>query len=280
MAEHGPEPGIAYDHAALSRTERRFWRDTLRSAAPEAAAEHRVEVRDFGPIQASAVGDLPDVPMINLVLGADVEGAVERGDLADAIEWLESRKVRYYVPVVPGTAGADAAEAWLAEEGFERGYGWMKFVRDASPPDLPPTPGLELVAVGTGEGGDFGTIVAEGFDLPHWAAALFENLPGRMGWRCYVALVDGKPDAAAAMLIDDGVAEFGLAATLESARGRGCQTALLRRRILDAADAGCHLLFVETGERLPDRPSASYRNILRAGFEEAYVRPNWQRPRN
>jgi hypothetical protein len=36
---------------------------------------------------------------------------------------------------------------------------------------------------------------------------------------------------------------------------------------------------VETGERVPDRPSASYRNILKAGFEEAYLRPNWQRPR-
>ncbi len=77
------------------------------------------------------------------------------------------------------------------------------------------------------------------------------------------------------MVIDGGVAELGMAATLEPARGRGCQTALLRRRIVDAAEAGCHTLFVETGERVPDRPSTSYRNILRAGFEEAYLRPNW-----
>ena len=79
------------------------------------------------------------------------------------------------------------------------------------------------------------------------------------------------------MLIQGDLAEFGIAATLEPARGRGCQRALLHRRILDAADAGCHTLFVETGERVPDRPSASYRNILRAGFEEAYLRPNWTR---
>ena len=79
------------------------------------------------------------------------------------------------------------------------------------------------------------------------------------------------------MQIDAGIAELGIGATLEPARGRGCQLALLRRRILDAAEAGCHTLFVETGERVPDRPSASYRNILRAGFEEAYLRPNWTR---
>ena len=69
----------------------------------------------------------------------------------------------------------------------------------------------------------------------------------------------------------------GVAATLESARGRGCQTALLHRRIEDARAAGCHTLFVETGERTTDRPSASYRNILRASFKEAYLRPNWRR---
>jgi hypothetical protein len=80
------------------------------------------------------------------------------------------------------------------------------------------------------------------------------------------------------MLADDGVAEFGLAATLEPARARGCQLGLLRRRIADAATAGCHTLFVETGERVSDRPAGSYRNILRAGFEEAYLRPNWRRP--
>jgi GNAT superfamily N-acetyltransferase len=81
------------------------------------------------------------------------------------------------------------------------------------------------------------------------------------------------------MLIEDGIAELGIGATLEEARGRGCQTALLHRRISDAAAAGCHTLLVETGERVPDRPAASYRNILKAGFEEAYLRPNWQRQR-
>ena len=103
-------------------------------------------------------------------------------------------------------------------------------------------------------------------------------MPGREGWRCYVARVDGAAQACAAMLVDGDIAELGIAATLEPARGQGCQLALLHRRIADAVEAGCRLLFVETGERAEDRPAGSYRNILRAGFEEAYLRPNWQRP--
>jgi N-acetylglutamate synthase-like GNAT family acetyltransferase len=77
------------------------------------------------------------------------------------------------------------------------------------------------------------------------------------------------------MLIDGEVAELGIAATLESGRRRGCQLALLRRRIEDAAAAGVRTLFVETGARVPGHPSTSYANILRAGFEEAYLCPGW-----
>ena len=31
----------------------------------------------------------------------------------------------------------------------------------------------------------------------------------------------------------------------------------------------------ETGELLGGKPSSSYRNIARAGFDEVYVRPNY-----
>jgi GNAT superfamily N-acetyltransferase len=271
------DTGVAFDHAALDAAERRFWRDIWESMPPDRATEHGVTAMGFGPILAMAVVDLPEVPMLNLVLGATEPGAVEAGHLAAAIEWVESHGVSYYVPIAPGVGAASTAEDWLKQAGFERGYGWMKFVRGVTRPELDAPSGIEVVELTAGEGDDFARIVATGFGLPPWAADMFRDLPGREGWRCYTAVVDGTPQASAAMLTDGGIAEFGLAATLAPARGRGCQTALLRRRILDAAADGCHLLFVETGEQLPDRPSASYRNILRAGFAEAYLRPNWQR---
>jgi len=39
--------------------------------------------------------------------------------------------------------------------------------------------------------------------------------------------------------------------------------------------AGCEVVLTETGEALRDKPSSSYRNIVRAGFDEEYVRPNY-----
>jgi GNAT superfamily N-acetyltransferase len=180
------------------------------------------------------------------------------------------------VPVTGSEPEADGAEELLRSRGYERGYAWMKFVRDEHPPRFSP-PDVEIVEAAAGDDTPFGMIAATGFGLPAWASAFFAGLPGRPGWHCYLAKVDGEPAACAAMFVHSGIAELGIAATLEPARGRGCQLALLHRRILDAAAAGCHTLLVETGERVPDRPSASYRNILRAGFEEAYLRPNWQR---
>jgi hypothetical protein len=51
---------------------------------------------------------------------------------------------------------------------------------------------------------------------------------------------------------------------------------VLAARIERARELGLHLLVTETGA--PEDPGAgtSYRNILRAGFEPAYVRPNYR----
>lgn len=266
-----------FDCAALDAVEQRFWRDIWSSTDSGTTAERGLEVGRFGPVQATRVTGLPRARMLNLVLGAAEPGAVEGGNLAEAIAWMDAAGVDYYVPVSP-LSGEEAATDWLKRAGLVRGYAWMKFVRDASPPEPTAPDDVEVRELAEGEGAAFGAIAASGFGLPEWAAAFFRDLPGRRGWRCYVALVDGTEAGCAALLVDGDVAEFGIAATLEAARGRGCQQALLRRRVEDAAAAGCRTLFVETGERVDGRPSNSYRNILRAGFEEAYRRPNWQRP--
>jgi hypothetical protein len=277
MARGRTNSGVAYDSSVLDRVERRFWRQIWEGAPAGVGSERRIAIRDFGPVQAAVVGELPQVPMLNLILGATEPGALDGSHLAAAADWARGQGVDCYVPVTPDEPQTEAAERWLAANDFRRAYGWMKFVRDPHPPRFAAPEETEVVELSDPEQAPFGVIAATGFELPLWASSLFAGLPGREGWRCYVAEVEGEAQACAAMLIHAGVAEFGLAATLEPARGRGCQLALLHRRILDAADAGCHTLFVETGERVPNRPSPSYRNILRAGFEEAYLRPNWQR---
>ena len=61
-------------------------------------------------------------------------------------------------------------------------------------------------------------------------------------------------------------------------RGRGAQGAILAGRIDRARELGLRRVATETGVPREDGPGPSYRNILRAGFEEIEVRPNLASP--
>jgi hypothetical protein len=270
--------GTRYEPLRLDAIEQRFWGDIWESTPTAVATERGVELCRFGPAQATVLADLGQVRMLNLVLGATEPGAIAGGHLEAALEWATARGARPCVPVTPGLPDTEAAERWLADNGLSPSSSWMKFVRGPHPPRFAAPADVEVIELGPGPEEPFGAVAAAGFGMPAWAAALFAGLPGREGWRCYVARVDGEIGACGAMVIENGVAELGIGATLEPARRHGCQLALLRQRIVDAVEAGCHTLFVETGGRGEDQPGRSYRNILRAGFEEAYLRPNWRRP--
>ena len=90
-----------------------------------------------------------------------------------------------------------------------------------------------------------------------------------------MAFAGGAPAAAGAAYVSGEYAWLGFGATLAAHRQHGAQNALLARRLAEAASRGARTAVTETGERLPDKPSNSYRNILRAGFHERYLRQNY-----
>jgi hypothetical protein len=268
--------GTAFDPAALERSEARFWREIWDAVPAAVAVAKGVRRAEFGPVQATVLAALPEVRVFNLILGGAAGDAAAEGFLEEAIEWTRGQETRGYALLTPDRPGTASAEATLAAAGFERTDGWMRFVRDVHPPRFEVAGDVEVIELkGSDEDTPFGAIAGLGFGFPSWVASLFAGLPALPDWRCYLAVLDGEPQACAAMLLDGELAKLGVAATLEGGRRRGCQLALLRRRIEDAAAAGARTLFVETGERVPGRPSTSYANILRAGFEEAYLSPGW-----
>ena len=85
------------------------------------AGERGIELRDFGPVQATVVSALPGAGMMNLVLGATAPGAVADGHLAAASEWARSQGVSSFVPVTPGLPESEPAGSWLAAERLRPG---------------------------------------------------------------------------------------------------------------------------------------------------------------
>lgn len=171
--------------------------------------------------------------------------------------------------------------AELEERGFVRDYGWMKFSRGVAPREAQSDLHVELADSNRAD--DFGRVVGGGFEMPEWLQPLAENVVGRSGWSCYVAYDDQAPAGAGALFThpssgQGAVGWLGFGATLPEYRGRGAQSAILAARVEDARKQGCATVVTETGELEEGRPSSSYRNILRAGFREAYVRPNYRAP--
>jgi GNAT superfamily N-acetyltransferase len=93
----------------------------------------------------------------------------------------------------------------------------------------------------------------------------------RDNWHCYIARVDGRPAASAALYLHDGIGSLTADGTHPDHRGHGCQLALIRRRIADAARAGCELVVTQTAPG-----SISQRNMERAGCRTAYTRTVWE----
>ena len=258
----------------------RFQEDLWDTAVEDAVLEYRIEARRHGPIHAMLVVGQPHEPRFNLLLGAGQPLAVGHGHLADVSASLRALGVDHHIPVAPGLPEAEAAEDWLRANGYERRQQRARFIRDAAHPSLPEPPAIEVdeLADFETEGECFSNQVVQAFGLNLSFATFYFDLPGKDRWRCYAAVDEGEAAiASAAMRIEDGVAQLGLDATDEFARGRGCQLALLHRRIADAARAGCHALVAETDESLDDSagPSAAARNLHRAGFERLSLGTVW-----
>jgi GNAT superfamily N-acetyltransferase len=90
----------------------------------------------------------------------------------------------------------------------------------------------------------------------------------RCSGRFYVVDVEGSAAAAAILTTSGADAYLAMAGTLPEYRGHGCQTALIRARIADAAAAGRELVVATAAF-----PSSSHRNLERCGLRTAYTKP-------
>jgi GNAT superfamily N-acetyltransferase len=249
---------------SLERVEIEALADFVRAAPRDVAERAGIELLDLDGAVAVAVAALPGSRMFNRALGV---ASAEQLDRAAA--FFAPRSSPHFVAAAQGVD----LEADLQGRGYRRDYAWMKFRHELAPVEAASGPRVEQIGAADGE--TFGTIVATAFEAPAFVADWSAALPDRPGWACFLSYSDGDPVGAACLFLREGEGWLGFDSTLPEHRGRGSQQALLAARIELARRQGCEQIGAETGERTEGRPSASYRNILRAGFSEAYLRPNW-----
>ncbi len=255
----------------LERAEHAAYLDAFR-ASPDLA-----ELAEIGGATCTALRRLP-IRIFNRVVGlTSVEPLAEIAAFYGDTPWWVS--------------DSHGLGPQLEERGFVRDYGWMKFSRGVGPREAHSD--LHVRRVEPDRAGDFAGVVVGGYELPDWLHEMNVRVVGRPGWSCYVAYDGELPAGAGALFVHEPsrgraaglspetlpttkVGWLGFDATLAEFRGRGAQSAILAARIDDARSQGCTIVVTETGELENGRASGSYRNIVRAGFREAGVRPNYR----
>ena len=256
--------------------EQRAGYDLVRAAAARSADP-------TGPTAAIVGGILPvtslpslDSAFFNRVVGLGVEAPATEALLDEALAFYVGLGQQHVSVALSPVARPPALAGWLGERAFVPRSRWAKCWRLTG--DVAPvTTDLRIETIGPERADAFDDLVMEGFGLPPPVRGVAASFVGRDGWMTYLGYDGERPVTAAAMRVDDGVAWLGFGATLEDARGRGGQSAMFARRLMDARDLGCRMAVTETGEDSPDDPNPSLHNMLRAGFQVAYLRQNWVR---
>ncbi len=142
-------------------------------------------------------------------------------------------------------------------------------------PTLPRNEKIRVRVIADNEGETWAQTTVKGWShLPGLSEYLLELGPistQREDGVAFLAEVEGRPIAAAALSLSGGVALLAGACTIPEARKQGAQLALLDYRLRYAAEQGCDLAMM-----CAQPGSASQRNAERHGFRIAYTRIKWQ----
>ncbi len=226
-----------------------------------------VEIRQIGRAVALTMQH-PDPPIPNLVVGLDSE-QVET--IPELLGPLHAKRTNYLLIVAPPFAGEDLLRA-LADFGlYQSGFMTELYGEPQTAWPAPP-PGILVREYHGPELGEFARFVTELENIPEAERPFWEGARTAefAEWRGYVAFLDGRAQAKAAMAVRDSTATLGFASTPAPFRGRGLQTALLHRRLADASRLGCKLVISGCNPN-----TTSERNQQRAGLRVAYSRVTW-----
>lgn len=263
----------------LERAEMAAFADLFAAASPEIVADAGLSVQDVGGASLIATTRF-DVLALNRVIGLGVDQPASESVLAEVLSTVDHiGSARFLIPIAPIDRNRDLGIR-LEQHGAHHYNNWMRLWRNLGDLPIVQPAGIEVRQIDQAESRPFGDMVATEFRYPAAVAPLPIQSVGRSHWCHYCAYDRDIPIATAAMYVAGDAAWFGFAATDSNYRGRGAQTALLVRQLVDARAAGCRLVSAETTEDTVLQNAPSFRNLQRLGFEIAYRRPNylWRRP--
>lgn len=232
--------------------------------------QYGVETRRFGEVVAVLAHGAP-VPFFNRILGFT---SGDLGLLTEIATFYRERQTPWRLDVGRPSRVMDRH---LLSHGMEVIEEQANLAARLKRPIEESASAVRVEEVGTDQIGEFISVYDIAYNgddsRPGLARFRLDSLSARFerpGWRFYSAALDDEVVGGAILFVSGRTATLGGGATLPEARGRGCQGALLRRRLADASAAGCNVVVSRC------RPgSASHRNLRRVGLEDVYTKRVW-----
>jgi hypothetical protein len=266
----------AVDPARMEAIEAAAWADLQLSLPMGLRQAFGIEVSVADGATTLLAAGMPALA-INRVIGFGMRSPATQDSLASTIATYGAAGVRQFIMQVSPAANPSDLPRWLEETGARVVGSSTKVARLVPAVDSPlrRPRDIEVIEIGPELAMTFEAVVAEPLGVPKRLGEGIRSTIGKKGWRYYLAIHRGAAIGAAAYYCADGYAWFGLAATDEHHRRRGAQTALLLRRLNDAANDGCRWATADTMTESDDAPDQSYRNLCRLGFNKVYDRPSY-----
>jgi hypothetical protein len=257
----------------LEAIERSAWEDMARIIPAPLAASIGLETGPIGGALFFMAAKAPQF-QFNWLAGAGL-GEDDGSCVAEAVRRFRGAGQKKFIIQIPPGPKAETVSVLAGREGLHPSpLAWAKFIRETRGAPRVET-ALDIREVSAVDRDVFGETAAAGFGMPKPMAAWLSQIVGRPHWHAYVSYDEETPAGAGALYVRDDFAWIGIGATRPEMRKKGGQSALLARRIAEAAAHDAKYAVTETGVPQEGQPAPSYRNILRSGFSVGYVRPNW-----
>jgi hypothetical protein len=227
----------------------------------------------FGRTTATRLAARPAHPAYNKARGFS---AADSARLAEICAFFGRAAVPPVIEVWAGDASAPLGQGLTRAGFYAAEVNATLAAAPGGPPAPGPDPGVEVRELAAGEDDAlYLDTLFEGYGLGGDEARISRIMMAiehrTPGLRRYLAYAGGRPAAAAGLYTAGRQAYLAGAATVPGLRGRGCQGALIRRRLRDAA-AVADQVIVTTAFGSP-----SQANLERLGFAIVHTRALWRR---
>jgi hypothetical protein len=212
----------------------------------------------------------------NKALGFGFDQAFDAAALNEVLAFFDEAQAPAGVVQLSPVADPATWPDLLTARGLTPSATWVKFLSELKGPRDGATE-LDVRPIELETTQQYADVYARGFGMRtegpfnEWVCAL----PSAPAWQCFGAWDGEQLISVANLFITGTVGVLGGAATLDNARGRGGQTALMAARINAAWHAGCEWISTETGTETAADPNPSLHNMRRIGLDELYERRNW-----